>query len=50
MWTIYLDLLIACLTIGLAYLHKRLSERPVPMRELVREEEASDRSDIKMSA
>lgn len=42
MWTIYENLVIACLTIGLAYLHKRLSERHAPMRESGDEEEIKD--------
>ena len=42
MWTIYSNLIIACLTIGLAYLHKRLSERHVPMRASVSEEGTTD--------
>ena len=42
MWNIYSNLIIACLTIGLAYLHKRLSERHVPMRASVSEEGTTD--------
>ena len=42
MWNIYSNLIIACLTIGLAYLHKRLSERHVPIRASVSEEETMD--------
>ena len=42
MWNIYSNLIIACLTIALAYLHKRLSERHVPMRASVSEEGTTD--------
>lgn len=50
MWTIYLDLSVACLTIGLAYLHKQLTESPVSVRELIHEEDRNEDNEIKMSA
>lgn len=50
MLSIYLDLSIACLTLGLTYLHKTLIERPLPIREMVPEEDTTGDKNIKMIA
>jgi len=50
MWTIYMNMIIACLTVVLAYLHKRLSERAMPTRELHRDDETSEKSNVKIDA
>lgn len=49
MWTYYADILITGLTVFLAYMHKRISERPVPIREIVHQDE-NNNNGIKMSA
>lgn len=50
MLTIYVNLAIACFTIGLGLLHKRLSERPISVLDLIPDKKRIDHSDLKPRA